>query len=88
MFRLPWRRVALEPPTPRVSFVSRAGLWCERCWLATRVERDVVEGGTLVATLQGCPRCRTGLCAGPQVASWLAEQAAGFFTDGEVRDGR
>ncbi len=41
----------------------RPDLWCERCMTSSRVEQDVRAGGVLVATLEGCTRCRTGLCS-------------------------
>lgn len=51
----------LEPSKPCLPLV-RDGLWCERCMTSSRVEQDVRAAGVLVATLEGCTRCRTGLC--------------------------
>jgi hypothetical protein len=46
-------------------WVVRDGLWCDRCMTSSRVEQDVRTAGALVVTLEGCVKCRTGLCAEP-----------------------
>lgn len=68
--------------TAPVSSWTRHDLWCNRCMASTRMERDVFEGETLVATLQGCTRCKTGMCAEPdQVEEQRLKDASEFWDD-------
>lgn len=50
-----------------VSTIIRPGLWCDTCMTSNRVEADVYssddDGVGVVATMEGCRRCQTGMCA-------------------------
>lgn len=49
-----------------VETVTRLGHWCEGCMTASAIEVDVVTmddgGADVVVTLEGCRKCRTGVC--------------------------
>ena len=41
----------------------RGGVWCGHCLLPAALEGDVIVDGVIVAVLQGCPTCLTGIFA-------------------------
>jgi len=51
----------LGEPVVMVDAETRAGLPCPRCLLPTREEVDVIHEGAIVATLEGCTTCGSGL---------------------------
>jgi hypothetical protein len=44
-----------------VEQIARPGQWCPRCHSYSRIEFDVLSGGVLIATVQGCPACGSGV---------------------------
>ncbi len=93
--RWPW-----SPAIPKVELLPqiRHGIWCDRCMRSTAVEGDVLADDKVIATLQGCPECKTGffdesthidvVVEPSHIDVRLAEQAADFFTDGEAQSGQ
>ena len=55
-----------------ISTIVRPGLWCDGCMSSNRLEADVYSGGEVgvgvVATLEGCRTCRTGICAASEAS--------------------
>jgi hypothetical protein len=49
--------------SPEVISLTRPGLWCDGCMTSSGVEVDVMDDSEVVATLEGCIKCETGVCS-------------------------